>query len=534
MVLSLAILLCLVGLSFVSAAETAANITAVSGGSAINSTIFSITKNVNTLINISINITESLGSNITAVIITLPVTGFLSDVSSAGFSDMNTTATSPLRGGGINYTLNASTRIINWTSNLTNNFLFNATSGRKHYFWFNVIANMSYRSSQNLTVTLYNSTVGTYYNFSFVINVNDTFAIPFSSKTNTTGTNLSANYLYYQINFSHLALNNGSDVTMNVSVYNSTSLVNYTYIQTNNSAGSLFIFNLSGLINGRYNINITVNNTYGEYNTSSRRIILDTTGPALTFSCTVYTILSGNTMSCSCSAIDVLDAAAVALYNSAPLTNNIGNNLPVGCGSIDSAGNYNSSTLYYNVTLTGTASGGGSGPSGTTTTVTWSQTFVATDKELSEKGAVTYDLGSKNRMKVKVNAEEHYIGVVSVTATSATIQVSSTTQEVTMSVGDVKKFDVNNDSYYDLSVSLESITSGKAKVTATQIREAVVIAGEEPGAGAGAGEGTGSGETAAPSKTTKAIIWMVVIALVIAAAVLVVVFKKKIFKKKRW
>ena len=45
-----------------------------------------------------------------------------------------------------------------------------------------------------------------------------------------------------------------------------------------------------------------------------------------------------------------------------------------------------------------------------------------------------------------------------------------------MNIGETQKFDVNNDGYYDLSVTLESIVSGKAKVTATQVREQVIVA----------------------------------------------------------
>jgi len=105
----------------------------------------------------------------------------------------------------------------------------------------------------------------------------------------------------------------------------------------------------------------------------------------------------------------------------------------------------------------------------------WTKTYVEDDEELSEKGEVNKELKAKHRIRLKIDNGTHYVGVISLTNTTATINVSSTPQQVTLSVGDLRKFEVTNDSYYDLSVTLSAInsTSNKANVTILSISEEI-------------------------------------------------------------
>ncbi len=101
----------------------------------------------------------------------------------------------------------------------------------------------------------------------------------------------------------------------------------------------------------------------------------------------------------------------------------------------------------------------------------WTSTKLVTESELVS--GATKDLGTKERIKVKINNEEHYIGLVGLTSTKATINISSNTQQAEFSIGDEKKFDVNNDNFYDLSVKLNSITNNRASVSVKGLHEEI-------------------------------------------------------------
>ena len=142
----------------------------------------------------------------------------------------------------------------------------------------------------------------------------------------------------------------------------------------------------------------------------------------------------------------------------------------------DAAGNVgNSSTRTLTVTnatttTTDTSSGG------TTTLPYWTNTILYTDKELSLKGIVSKPLAIKERVGVRVEGTTHYIGVTGLTSTQATINVSSTPQTATLTIGQTKKFEVTNDTYYDIKVTLNSINSSKANLSIEYVHEAISAA----------------------------------------------------------
>ena len=67
------------------------------------------------------------------------------------------------------------------------------------------------------------------------------------------------------------------------------------------------------------------------------------------------------------------------------------------------------------------------------------------------------------------------MGITALTSTTATINVASTPQEITLSIGEEEKFEVSGDNYYDLKVKLNSITGNKADITVQSINELMII-----------------------------------------------------------
>jgi len=168
------------------------------------------------------------------------------------------------------------------------------------------------------------------------------------------------------------------------------------------------------------------------------------------------------------------------------------------------------------------SAGGGGG-----TSEFWTNTYVQDDKEFSEKGSITKDLANKERVRIKINDELHYIGVVNLTGTTATINVSSSPQQAVFNVGDEKKFEVTGDNYYDLLVKLNSIASNMANITIKSIYEKVPVA--VPAVGANVTTNvttTGTPEEAKAGRTTQIIIIAVILAIIVAAVIYFVIRKR--------
>ncbi|MEK6819265.1 MAG: hypothetical protein AABY10_05025, partial [Nanoarchaeota archaeon] len=192
-----------------------------------------------------------------------------------------------------------------------------------------------------------------------------------------------------------------------------------------------------------------------------------------------------------------------------------------------------SSVLNYTVTaVSGGSSSGGSGGSSSTS---WKQTYL-NDVQMNSDKDYTKELASKERVRVVLGSEKHYVGVMSLTSNTVTIEVSSTPQTAVMSVGSEKMFDLDSDkSNYDLSVRLVSVVDGKAmlymkavnvplstKVSEpvnNQVADSVAEDGVNPSADVGLSpESVGLG--------VKSKILLVVVILLIIIVLVVVLVKK--------
>jgi len=101
----------------------------------------------------------------------------------------------------------------------------------------------------------------------------------------------------------------------------------------------------------------------------------------------------------------------------------------------------------------------------------WKNTFIVTNNQF--ENGYSKELEERQRLRVKINSY-HYTGVIGLTETSAVINVSSDPQQVEFNINDEKRFDLNEDDYYDLIVRLNSIEDNKADVFVQSIYEHVV------------------------------------------------------------
>ena len=118
----------------------------------------------------------------------------------------------------------------------------------------------------------------------------------------------------------------------------------------------------------------------------------------------------------------------------------------------------------------------------------WTNTFIVTDDELDE--GYTKELTKKQGLTVRGEEKSYHVGVIDLTDSNVTFEVwgknyyidvtdptdSNVTMEVTLktqailAVGDVRKFDFEENSYYDISIKLNSIEDNKANITVKNLK----------------------------------------------------------------
>jgi hypothetical protein len=147
------------------------------------------------------------------------------------------------------------------------------------------------------------------------------------------------------------------------------------------------------------------------------------------------------------------------------------------------------------------------------------ETFAVTSEQLSS--GYTQAFEASDKASFSSGGASHTVTVSGVSTSTATIIVESTPQQATLNVGEVKKFELSGDNYYDLSVKLNSITNGKANLTVISINE-LMPAGETSPVAA-------SNETTVPEVTEAAggmSAWIWVLIAVAVVVVVIIVAKK--------
>lgn len=182
----------------------------------------------------------------------------------------------------------------------------------------------------------------------------------------------------------------------------------------------------------------------------------------------------------------------------------------------------------------GDGGGGGGGGGGGTT----ASTITVTAEQLA--AGYTSELAARDRFRFTIDADTHYVTVHSLTATTATINVSSTTVQATLSIGETRNFEVTGDTYYDISVTLNSIntTASKVKLTLKSVHELIPSGAEAPTGPTGetgeaeTGTGTGGAPTAGqpgelPQLDMGVVLPAAVVVVVIVLIIIVFVLRKK-------
>jgi hypothetical protein len=190
--------------------------------------------------------------------------------------------------------------------------------------------------------------------------------------------------------------------------------------------------------------------------------------------------------------------------------------------SCDYAGNCNTTSHSFttsdNPTATTTSPGGG-----IATPSFWKNTFIINNNEFTE--GVTKQLQKTHRMKIKVNNKFHHVGVVDLTETEATINISSETIQVKLNVGEDAKVDVTEDNFYDVYVILNSISDGKADITIRSINEEIPEESDSPIETTG--EVTEKEEIIEESKNIIPIVIGAIVLILILGIVGFVIYKKR-------
>jgi len=433
-------------ISFVFAAHV---ITTSTGG-----TSYSANEDVGFIYNITVNNTDTANSaNITRVNITIPNAIFIF-LAGSNATDAGTHTFTNTSGG------------LSWSND---GLVMNLT--RKN-FWFNATA--STPGSYNITVATTNGTGSFSSNIS--VTINDTTppsSINFVSPTEDNNSNLSKSNIAVNIT----AADNGVIGTIIIRLFNSTR----NQINSSSSSTSPVFVNFTGLSDGVYYFNATVNDSYGNSNsTATKTVVIDTTSPTISLSdsatrdsleITITSSDSGTGVSGLCTSN--LGSVAGNTITYSGLACNNAYDFSVTC--TDYAGNVGSLAASFSTSkcISGGAGGRGGGVTGE---YTWTKAYVADNSSFAAGDEFRKTLATKNRLKFYIGGVEHTLGVLSIGTNSIKIVAMSDAQEVTLVLGETKKFEVTRDSYYDVQVKLNSITANGADLSIRQIHETVPAA----------------------------------------------------------
>ena len=248
-----------------------------------------------------------------------------------------------------------------------------------------------------------------------------------------------------------------------------------------------------------------------------------------------YVNVSANRIEINSSALPALNVSArLTLYNLSFSNPRVLRDGSVCSSSICTEVSYSGVNFMFDVTQfsvysagetpgsssSSSSSGGGSGVSSTST-------YTVSDEQF--KSGYSRKIKVNNRFKFAIENETHTLKLVSLTNTTAVINVSSKTQQATLAVGDTRKFELTNDSFYDLSATLNSIENKKANFTILSIHEEIT---SESIADEGGKEKTAA-ETEQEEKTAEkgAKLWKILIGVL--AVIFLVIISVVVYIKRR-
>ena len=325
----------------------------------------------------------------------------------------------------------------------------------------------------SINATLVNNTANSTLFGASVLTTNVTFD---STPPNVSGYLTSVN----RGNYSGIIILNASvsDTTIGMGVVylnitnTSGSQKNFTLASTSGSNYYNLTLNTSTFSDGVYNITAHANDTLNNLNnTEMVSITIDNTVPTATMSCTATSLTAGDSLTCSCSGSDATSGVASTTYTANPSTSDTGTYTQT-CTVTDYSGNSATDSATYTISIVGSGdTGSGSGDSNPDTYYT--KTIPKTSEEFSELEVITQELAKKERIKIKIDDETHYVGVRNLSSTKATIEIGSDPVFIELDVGEDAKVDVNDDEYYDVYVKLNSIVNGKVDLNIEYLYEEI-------------------------------------------------------------
>ncbi|VVB77935.1 Right handed beta helix region [uncultured archaeon] len=361
----------------------------------------------------------------------------------------------------------------------------------------NIIANNTLDSNRGVYANgfyLYSSSNNTFLNNTILNCTSNLGCIDYSSDSNSNVfiggiINFSTgNLIYFTANSSN---NLFKDVTLIGATTNNTYLdegsINNTFLNVTYSSSNEYVETGSELILKWYlDINVTnltsdlLNVNVSVYNVSNSLQFSELTNASGKISRRelIEYVNNGNL---SYYSNYTANATKTAYYSNSTTINLSGNtNIKIILNAVFNNSTVNPVNTPAVDTNTGNSGGGGGGGSSVvlnSTNVFWKNT-IDTTTDLKTDLAIGYskDLGVQERVKINIDSgESHYVGTVSVNSDedSAVISIMSTPQNVTFKVGEEKKFELDNDEYYDLYVKLNNIVNKKANVTVKNIHEKI-------------------------------------------------------------
>jgi len=384
----------------------------------------------------------------------------------------------------------------------------------------------------NITVRLgFNATIGVFNETNISVIVNDTTA-PYSVNASSNNSDFGLNRSYANVSGTLVvnisAIDNGNltagareyDVqAVNVSFYNGSGLFNGSFLLTNVTRTFWNIsINTSTINDGVYNISVYVNDTLNNVVATnvSLNVRIDNTAPTSNPSCSPTTVQTGDTFPCSCSGSDAtsgINSSATSGSSNSPEgtgTPSSTGSFTFSCKVVDMSKNSKTNSVTYIVEqVSGGVGGGGAGAVGAVERF-YTKTVPVISQDLSQiEGGISQVLGEKDRVKVLINNETHFVGVRDVKNDSVIIEIASDPVQVELKVGEDTEVDVTDDNIADVYVKLNAITNGKADLTIKYIQEAVVP--EE--------EVTPPTEEEAAREVNLVWLWIVIAVVVIAIVV---------------
>lgn len=147
------------------------------------------------------------------------------------------------------------------------------------------------------------------------------------------------------------------------------------------------------------------------------------------------------------------------------------------------------------------------------------------DSSLADSGSYLGTLSSKERVEFIIDGEEHNLGIVSVSDDSAIIQIASSPINVKFKVGEEKKFDLNNDLYYDLFVRLNNVIDKKASIFMKAIHDQIAVPSNSSSKTIPKIGDIKSNDINLPlTNLSLPVVWVIFIVIIVAVLIIIIVF----------